>query len=108
MLDLKDKEMFQDADYRNFRTVQNDIEHDAHLEPDPNCSLCKHLTDCVPEKPCKLCEEKYAVTCGKGTLYKNTCDMCTKEKKCYFHTDYYKNTSLADNYPPNFNPSDLD
>lgn len=42
-------------DNRNFKTTQNDIEHPCHTEPDPHCSLCKHLTDCVPERPCPLC-----------------------------------------------------
>lgn len=44
-------------------------------------------------------------------LEKNCYEACQKlpnKDRCFFHKDYYQNTSLADNYPPNFNPSDLD
>ena len=100
-------------DDRLFKTTSNEIEHDLHLTQDPHCSLCieaeEHLAFCIPEKPCTLCL-KEGITCGAGNMYKSTCEMCEKyaPKKCYFHTDYYKNTNVADNYPPNFNPKDLE
>lgn len=50
-------------DNRNFRTVNNDIEHDLHKEKNIHCSICQ------------------SVSCGHGTIYPKTCSQCKKENR---------------------------
>lgn len=76
---------------RNWNSESTELEHDIYVfnkEVSPYCSICEKIS------------------CGDGTLYPETCKMCTKKNKCFFHTDY--NASVFDNYPPGVNSRDFD
>jgi len=48
----------------NNTTIDTYFEHDLHTETDKHCSVC------------------HAISCGKGTMYPETCAMIPKCKMC--------------------------